>query len=103
MAACANRAVTATTQSAGTKLRRHTVSAQAGGLRGKRMMFESQVSSQPDCHRCGSPLLGDPDDEPDGGADGLPMCGECSRNRDEEADFAMMDMRDGELDGIIEW
>jgi hypothetical protein len=25
------------------------------------------------------------------------------RNRDEEADFAMMDMRDGELDGIIDW
>lgn len=66
-------------------------------------MFTSQASSQSDCHRCGSPLLGDPDDEPDGGADGLPMCGDCSRNRDEEADFAMMDMRDGELDGIIEW
>jgi hypothetical protein len=67
------------------------------------MVFESDMSNQLDCHRCGSPLLGDPDDEPDGGVDGLPMCGECSRNRDEEADFAMMDMRDGELDGIIEW
>ncbi len=31
------------------------------------------------------------------------MCGECARDRDEEADFAMMDMRDGELDGIIDW
>ena len=31
------------------------------------------------CHRCGSPLLGDPDDEPDGGVDGLPLCGECVR------------------------
>jgi hypothetical protein len=55
------------------------------------------------CHRCGTPLLGDPDDAPHGGVDGLPLCGECARNRDEEADFAMMDMRDGELDGIIDW
>ena len=55
------------------------------------------------CHRCGVQLLGDPDDAPDGGVDGLPLCGECVRNRDEEADLAMMDLRDGELDGIIDW
>ncbi len=55
-----------------------------------------------DCHRCGAPLLGDPDDEPDGGVDGLPMCGECVRNRDEAADFEM-DMQDGELDGMADF
>ena len=56
-----------------------------------------------DCHRCGTPLLGDPDDEPDGGVDGLPLCGECVRNRDEAADFEQMDLQDGELDGTIDW
>jgi hypothetical protein len=66
-------------------------------------MFELRDPIGRDCHRCGTPLLGDSDDEPDGGVDGLPLCGECARNRDEEADFAMMDMRDGELDGIIDW
>jgi hypothetical protein len=55
------------------------------------------------CHRCGAPLHGDTDDEPDGGSDGLPMCGECARNRDEAGDFAMMDMHDGELDGMIDF
>jgi hypothetical protein len=55
------------------------------------------------CHRCGAPLFGDPDDEPDGGIDGLPLCGECARNRDEAADFEMMDLHDGELDGVIDW
>jgi hypothetical protein len=56
-----------------------------------------------DCHRCGAPLLGDPDDEPDGGVDGLSLCGECGRNRDEAADFEAMDMLDGELDGMIDF
>ena len=55
------------------------------------------------CHRCGTPLGNDPDDEPDGGVDGLPMCGECVRNRDEAADFEQMDLQDGELDGTIDW
>jgi hypothetical protein len=55
------------------------------------------------CHRCGAPLDGDPDDEPDGGVDGLPLCGECGRNRDEAADFEAMDMADGELDGVIDF
>ena len=56
-----------------------------------------------DCHHCGAPLFGDSDDEPDGGVDGLPMCGECVRNREEVADLAMLDMSDGELDGTIDW
>lgn len=30
------------------------------------------------------------------------MYGACVRNRNEEADLAMMDMRDGESDGIID-
>ena len=55
------------------------------------------------CHRCGTPLLGDPDDDATGGVDGLPMCGECVRNRDEAADFEAMDMTDGELDGMIDF
>jgi len=55
------------------------------------------------CHRCGSPLLDDPDDASDGGVDGLPLCGECARNRDEAADFEMMDLQDGELDGVVDW
>jgi hypothetical protein len=55
------------------------------------------------CSRCGRPLLGDPEDDPFGGPGGLPICGECSRERDFEADHAFMDQRDGRLDGIIEW
>jgi hypothetical protein len=55
------------------------------------------------CHRCGRLLLGDPDDDPAGGPDGQPICGPCARNRDEEADLAWLDMRDGELDGSIDW
>jgi hypothetical protein len=55
------------------------------------------------CERCGRPLLDDPDDDPAGGAYGLPICGPCARARDEEADLAMLDLRDGELDGTVEW
>jgi hypothetical protein len=55
------------------------------------------------CHRCGKPLGSDPDDEPDGGTDGLPMCGECARNRDEAADFEMSGLGDGEIDRVIDW
>jgi hypothetical protein len=55
--------------------------------------FEDEWSEA--CHRCGSPLRGDLDDDPVGGVDGLPLCGECVRHRDEAADFEMMDMRDG--------
>ena len=55
------------------------------------------------CSRCGSPLGTDPDDDPTGGVDGLPLCGECVRNRDEAADFETMDLTDGELDGMIDF
>ena len=48
------------------------------------------------CERCGRLLDGDPDDDPMGGAHGLPICGACARARDEEADLAMLDMRDGD-------
>jgi hypothetical protein len=65
----------------------------------RRALAERDLS----CRRCGAPLLGDPEDEPADEVDGLPLCAECVRNRDEEADFAMMDLQDGELDGIIEW
>lgn len=65
------------------------------------MTFEGDFTEN--CHRCGAPIAGDPDDEPDGGTDGLPMCGECVRNRDEAADVEGMDMVDGELDGVIEF
>ena len=54
------------------------------------------------CHRCGQPLGHDPEDEPDGGVDGLPLCGECVRNRDEAADFEESDLVDGEIDGLME-
>ena len=54
------------------------------------------------CHRCGAPLGNDPDDEPDGGVDGLPMCGECARNRDEAADFEGSGLGDGEIDRVID-
>ena len=46
------------------------------------------------CHRCGAPI-----DE----VDGLPLCGDCVRDLDEEADLAVMDLQDGELNGIIGW
>ena len=52
------------------------------------------------CHRCGQPLGNDPDDEPDGGVDGLPMCGECVRNRDEAADFDESGLGEGEIDRV---
>ena len=55
------------------------------------------------CHRCGQPLGNDPDDEPDGGVDGLPMCGECDRNRNFEADLGALDAQDGSIDGMIDW
>ena len=45
------------------------------------------------CATCGVPLDGDPDEDPTGDA-GLPICGECERNRD----FLALDMLDGDLD-----
>ena len=38
------------------------------------------TGSDEDCATCGLPLGGDPDDEPAGDA-GLPICGDCNRNR----------------------
>ena len=68
------------------------------------MTFDQELAADwLGCPRCGAPLLGDPDDEPHGDAYGLPSCGACTSNRNEETDLAMMDMRDGNLDGIIEW
>ena len=55
------------------------------------------------CARCGAPLLDDPDDDPAGGPDGTPLCGECDRNRNFAADFAIMDMMDGDLDGTLDY
>ncbi|MEX1296617.1 MAG: hypothetical protein AB1Z67_10635 [Candidatus Limnocylindrales bacterium] len=55
------------------------------------------------CHRCGTALLDDPDDDPTGGPGGLPLCGECVRNRDEAADFGALDAMDGELDGSVDF
>ena len=69
----------------------------------RRSIVSSENEWTENCHRCGAPLHGDSDDEPDGGTDGLPMCGECVRNRDEAGDFEMMDMHDGELDGMIDF
>mgnify|MGYP001825889890 CR=1 FL=1 len=66
-------------------------------------MQRSIVSSEDDwlnCHRCGQLLGNDPDDEPDGGVDGLPMCGECARNRDESADFDESGLGEGEIDRV---
>ncbi len=60
------------------------------------------MDDQEICSRCGSPLDSDPDDDPAGGVDGLPLCGECVRNRDAAADFEAVDMMDGELDGMID-
>jgi hypothetical protein len=48
------------------------------------------------CAACGRALDGDPDEDPTGDA-GLPICGECARERD----FFVMDVADGELDGEI--
>jgi hypothetical protein len=55
------------------------------------------------CEHCGRALLDDPDDDPVGGSYGSPMCGECERNRNMEADLALLDAQDGELDGMIDW
>jgi hypothetical protein len=55
------------------------------------------------CGACGLSLDDDPDDDLEGGPGWTPLCGPCARNRDEEADLAMLDLRDGELDGFIDW
>lgn len=55
------------------------------------------------CHQCGAPLGDDIDDDASGGSHGQPICGECDRNRNLEADLAALDARDGSLDGAIDW
>ena len=57
---------------------------------------------QPSCHRCGSLLGDDLDDEPTGGGYGLPLCGDCSRRRDDAADMEALDLADGALDGLFD-
>ncbi len=42
------------------------------------------------CATCGHALDGDPDEDPTGDA-GMPICGECERNRD----FVALDLQDG--------
>ena len=54
------------------------------------------------CGRCGAPLDGDPDEDPAGGPDGEPSCGECERNRNFAADFETLDAADGTLDGSLD-
>jgi hypothetical protein len=49
------------------------------------------------CAACGTVLNGDPDEDPTGDA-GMPICGNCARERD----FFVMDMVDGVLDGNID-
>ena len=55
------------------------------------------------CERCATPLGDDPDDDPAGAPGGTPLCGECGRNRDMEADLSMLDAQDGSIDGMIDW
>jgi hypothetical protein len=45
------------------------------------------------------PIGDDPGDDPSGGGYGLPLCGDCSRRRDDAADMEALDLADGELDG----
>lgn len=46
------------------------------------------------CATCGRALTGDPDEDPTGDA-GMPICGECARERD----FFVIDISDGVADG----
>ena len=64
------------------------------------MSFEGEVLEL--CGRCGTPLGDDPDDEPMGGPDGEPLCGECERERNFAADSETLDAADGDLDGIFD-
>jgi hypothetical protein len=51
------------------------------------------------CSRCRRLLQDDPDDDQVGAPGGAPMCGECARERDFEADRAWLDQQDGDIDG----
>lgn len=54
------------------------------------------------CLRCARPLGDEPEDDPIGDALG-PLCGECVRVREFEADLMYLDSSDESLDGEIEW
>ncbi len=54
------------------------------------------------CGQCGDALDGDPDDDLIGDMLG-PLCGECARIRDFEADLEQMDAADGSIDGLVDW
>ena len=45
------------------------------------------------CARCGAILDDDPDEDPTGDA-GRPICGECERSRNFDADLQLMDEED---------
>ncbi len=49
------------------------------------------------CASCGTTLTGDPDEDPTGDA-GMPICGNCARERD----FFVMDISDGFEDGNLD-
>ncbi len=49
------------------------------------------------CATCATPLSGDPDEDPTGDA-GMPICGNCARERD----FFVMDIADGVEDGHLD-
>jgi hypothetical protein len=48
------------------------------------------------CSACGRPLDGDPEESEEAG---LPICAECERARNFDADMEMWDAADGRLDG----
>lgn len=45
------------------------------------------------CATCGAVLDGDPDEDPTGDA-GRPICGECERSRNFDADLQLLDADD---------
>ena len=47
------------------------------------------------CATCGMPLTGDPGEDPVGGDAGMPICGNCARERD----FFDIEILDGALGG----
>ena len=53
------------------------------------------------CERCGTPLIDDPDDDPTAAPGEAPICGDCERNRNFEADLEALDAQDGAIDGRV--
>lgn len=54
------------------------------------------------CGQCGDALGDDLDDDPMGDRVG-PLCGECARTRDFEAELESMDSADGSIDSDMDW